>query len=188
MPQAKHDALTIGSSVQLLQAGQLSELLGATKTALPSTLNSIHTCVRNVCYGRVEGNFYTDGWPRFTTVVFQCTSPRLSDIADLNCHSTSKDGLLAVLREAGLVTFCKQQVVQVSESEEMVSFNHLLRDLSLGRGGEGMRCCSMDEVDHYVLQDKAQLELHTSTACPEGCGVREALHPGVRECCNFHYY
>ena len=100
----------------------------------------------------MEGNFYTDGWPRFTTVVFQCTSPRLSDIADLNCHSTSKDGLFTVLREAGLVTFCKQQVVQVSESEEMASFNHLLRDLSLGRGGggEGMRCCSMEEVAHYI--------------------------------------
>ena len=39
-----------------------------------------------------ETSIYTDGWPRFTTVVFQCTFPRLSDIADLNCHSTSKDG------------------------------------------------------------------------------------------------
>ena len=36
-----------------------------------------------------------------------------------------------------------------------------------------MRCCSMDEVGHYVLQDKAQLELHTSTACPEGYVVGE---------------
>lgn len=153
--------------MQLLHSGNLRELLHATQTALPDTLNSIHTCVRNAYYGRVEGNFYTDGWPWFTTVVFQCTFPRLSDIADLNCHSTSKDRLLAVLQEVGLVTFHKQQVIQVSESEDMASFNHLMQDLSPG-GGEGIRHCSMDEVGHYVLQDKAQLELHTSAACPEG--------------------
>ena len=63
MPQAKHDALNIGSSVQLLHGGQLSELLGATKTVLPNTLNSIHTCVRNVFTDvHVEGNFYIYGW------------------------------------------------------------------------------------------------------------------------------
>ena len=37
--------------------------------------------VKDVQEKRVTANFYTDGWPNFTTVISQAFSPRLSEVA-----------------------------------------------------------------------------------------------------------
>ena len=104
------------SQVQVveLHVSDLAELRARVKPDLPRS-SGICISALNVIEGRVEGNFYTDGWPNFTTVVFQCLKPRLSEICDLHCCTTCKQRLLSVLEQAGLVTAGRWQYLQVVE-------------------------------------------------------------------------
>ena len=85
--------------------------------------------------GRVQGNFYTDAWPHFTTVVFQCVEPRLSETADLLCYSTSKHDLLHVLQQNQLVTGGKWQMIQIIEDDNKTIGECVIKNLNIdGRG------------------------------------------------------
>ena len=141
------------SEVTLVDTARLVHLFEELKPALPRS-NSMRICVKNVMEGRVEGNFYTDEWPRFTTVVFQCLRPRLSDVADLNCYTTSKERLLYVLQKAELVDFHKWQLILVGEDKQESTTSYLVENLhSVGedRNRVGLSDYFVIEQGDYTL-------------------------------------
>lgn len=93
--------------------------------------NIMYTSVRNVIEGRVEGRFYTDEWPDFTTVVFQCFQPRLSDVSDLYCCTSSRQQLPRVLEQARLVTTGQWQYLHIVEDDDNAVTDFLFRNLRL---------------------------------------------------------
>ena len=42
--------------------------------------------VKRVRDGKITANFYTDGWPVFSTVVCQLLKPRLSDVGHVEAY------------------------------------------------------------------------------------------------------
>ena len=159
------------SQVQVveLHVSDLAELRARVKPDLPRS-SGICISALNVIEGRVEGNFYTDGWPNFTTVVFQCLKPRLSEICDLHCCTTCKQRLLSVLEQAGLVTAGRWQYLQVVEdgcNKDVTDF--LIQHLRL----HGKPLTAND----YSLQENVMcaLEAHhpaTFTECPQGYRIK----------------
>ena len=141
---------------------RLAELRDSLKTQLPRS-NSMRMCIRNVMEGRVQGNFYTDAWPHFTIVVFQCVEPRLSDTADLLCYSTSKHDLLHVLQQNQLVTVGKWQIIEIVENDSKTTGEYFIKKF------DGRHLLPQDystiEYGMYGLLQEVKLP---SLPCPEG--------------------
>jgi len=126
--------------------------------------------LRNVIEGRVEGHFYTNGWPEFTTVVFQCLQPRLSDVCDLHCYTSSKQQLHWVLEQARLVTSGQWQYIQIVEDDDAVA-DYVVQNIrpdgqtKLSRGDYTIYRYGM-----YALVGQLPT---TSAECPEGYRLGE---------------
>ena len=144
--------------------GHLAELREILKPQLPRS-NSVRMCIRNVMEGRVQGNFYTEAWPHFTTVVFQCVEPRLSDTADLLCYSTSKHDLLHVLQQNQLVSVGKWQMIEIIEDGSKTIGEHFIKNLKID--GRHLLLQDYSAIDYgmYGLLQKTKLP---SLLCPEG--------------------
>ena len=164
-------ANAIPCRVVQLGPSDLVELQEQLKPGLPRT-SGLRASARNVLEGRVEGNFYTDGWPEFMTIVFQCLQPRLSNVCDLHCYTTVKQHLLQVLEQAHLVTAGQWQLLQVIENREgMAVTNYLVKNLRPD-GEKVLRSedYSVMELGMYALLG----ELPTARAkCPVGYSLGE---------------
>ena len=55
--------------------------------------SQMQMAAKRVRDGKIAANFYTDGWPEFSTVVCQIISPRLSDVRMLASDSQPLAGL-----------------------------------------------------------------------------------------------
>ncbi len=111
-----------------VESSDLVELCERLKPELPRA-GSLLISARNVIAGRVEGKFYTDKWPGFSTVVFQCLQPRLSDECDLYCYTTSKQQLCCVLEQAHLVTKGQWQYIQIVEDDDSAVTDYVVRNI-----------------------------------------------------------
>ena len=110
----------VDTGVWCVQDRQLSEFLEMLSHGLPRT-NGLRISGQNVVNGRVKGRFYVDNWPNFTTVVFQCLQPSISNTGDLLCYTTSlasKQQLARFLDQAGLITAGSWQFLYIIEDEE----------------------------------------------------------------------
>ena len=144
----------------------LVDLRERLKPELPRA-GSLCTSVRNVIEGRVEGHFYTDGWPEFTTVVFQCLQPRLSDECDLHCYTTSKQRLPSLLEQAHLVTSGQWQYVEIVEDDANTVTDYLVQNLKLD--GKAKLLPTIDySVTEYRMYTLLEQLPTTNTECPEG--------------------
>ena len=158
---SQHSSMCSGGRVVI---DNLAELRDNLKPKLPKS-NSMRMCIRNVMEGRVQGNFYTDAWPHFTTVVFQCVEPRLSDTADLLCYSTSKHDLLHVLQQNQLVTEGKWQMIQIIEDDNKTIGEYLMKNLKIDGQVLLPQDYSVVQSGMYGLVKKIELP---SLPCPEG--------------------
>ncbi len=152
-----------------LDAGDLGKLRAKMKAGSPRA-STLCNSLRNVIEGRVEGHFYTDGWPEFTTVVFQCLQPRLSDVCDLHCYTTSKQQLHCVLEQARLVTSGQWQYIQIVEDDDAVT-DYVVQNIR----PDGQTKLSHDDYTIYQYGMYAlvgQLP-STSAKCPEGYRLGE---------------
>ena len=146
----------------IVNSRHLVELRERLKPELPRS-NSMRICIRNVLERRVLGRFYVDEWPCFTTVVFQCLQPRLSDTADLFCYSTSKHRLLHVLEQNRLVSMGKWQHIVVIEDDDRSIADYLTKNLRLD--GD----YSLSPQDYYVFEVGTYCLLDELKICKEPC-------------------
>ena len=110
---------------------QLYEFLEILSHGMPRT-NGLRISGQNVVNGRVKGRFYVDNWPNFTTVVFQCLQPSISNTGDLLCYTTSlasKQQLARFLDQAGLITAGSWQFLYIIEDEEKSVAECLVQNL-----------------------------------------------------------
>ena len=126
---------------------------------------------RNVLEGRVEGAFYTDGWPDFTTVVFEILQPRFSDVCDLYCYATFNPHLVRLLEQAHLVTVGRWQFLQIIEDDDRTITDYLIRTLR----PDGSAKLSPDEYSVHECGMYALVgQLPSSSAeCPVGYRLGE---------------
>jgi len=115
--------------------------------------------------GRVRGNFYTDAWPHFTTVVFQCDEPRLSDTADLLCYSTSKHDLLHVLQQNQLVTVGKWQMIDIIDDDNKTIGKYLIKSLQADGQSLSSQKFSITDLEMYGFLGQFSFP---NISCPEG--------------------
>ena len=87
----------------------LSQLVEELKSNLPATIIA-YMCARNARDGLISARIYTDGWPNFSTTVCQILKPKVSEVSDLICYSTSMEKQLSVLLEADVLTWGKWQM------------------------------------------------------------------------------
>ena len=152
----------------IVNARHLVELSKRLKPALPRS-NSMRICIRNILERRVVGNFYVDEWPCFTTVVFQCLQPRLSETADLFCYSTSKHRLLRVLEENRLVSMGKWQHIAVVEDDDRSIADYLTKNLRLdGEYSLSPQDYNVFEFGTYCLLDELKI---CKEPCPTGYSI-----------------
>ena len=65
--------------------------------------------------GKITANFYTDGWPVFSTVVCQLLKPRLSDVGHVEVyeHTCTKASFVYCYGDSSFVSFlpsyCRRQ-------------------------------------------------------------------------------
>ncbi len=163
------DTSTHSCTAIRLDTSDLGQLRAKMKAG-PPTASALCNSLRNVIEGRVEGHFYTDGWPEFTTVVFQCLQPRLSDVCDLHCYTTSKQQLHWVLEQARLVTSGQWQYIQIVEDDDAV-VDYVVQNI---RPNGQTRLSRGD----YAVHDNGMYALvgqlpTTSAECPEGYRLGE---------------
>ena len=123
----KRSVITFASSVHKVaeDAKALSQLVDKLKAGLPAT-NMVYVCARNAQDNKILSNFYTDGWPDFSTVICQIQKPRLSDESDLLCYSTCEASILSLLQESGVITWGRRQLIEGLESDHA---DHLIETL-----------------------------------------------------------
>ena len=155
-------------SSEVVDSPHLVELRERLKSGLPGT-NSMRICIRNVLERRVLGRFYVDEWPCFTTVVFQCLQPRLSDTADLFCYSTSKHRLLHVLEQNRLVSMGKWQQILTVEDDGKSIADYVVENLQLdGEYSLASQDYYVEEVGMYALLDELKIP---KEPCREGYSI-----------------
>ena len=66
---------------------------------------------RRVRDGKITANFYTDGWPVFSTVVCQLLKPRLSDVGHEEAYMSIRVPKLCILLSfvSFLPSYCRRQ-------------------------------------------------------------------------------
>jgi hypothetical protein len=94
----------------------LSQLVDRLKAGLPAT-NLVYVCARNALNNKILSNFYTDGWPDFSSVICQIHKPRMSDDSDLLCYSNCKESILSLMKESGVITWGRWQVIEGLKSD-----------------------------------------------------------------------
>ena len=115
--------------------------------------------------GRVQGNFYAKAWPQFTTVVFQCVEPRLSETADLMCYSTSKHDLLHVLQQNQLVTEGKWQMIPIVEDDSKTIGEYVIKNIKINGQSLSSQHYFALHTDIYSFLGQVNL---LNAPCPEG--------------------
>ncbi len=172
--EAPHDEMAERSDFRLVRLAPtaLVGLLKKLESGLPRT-SGLRSSAKNVLEGRVEGTFYTDGWPEFTTVVFEILQPRFSDICDLYCYTTSKPHLVRLLEQAHLVTVGRWQFLQIIEDDDRTMTDYLIQNLQpdgdarLSPGDYSVYECGM-----YALLGQLPT---TSAKCPVGYRLGELV-------------
>ena len=114
---------------------KLSQLVDKLKAGLPAT-NLVYVCARNAQDNKILYNFYTDGWPNFSSIVCQIKKPRVSDESDLLCYSTCEKRLLSLLQESGVITWGRWQVIDGLESDHADNLVDMLKSINSTAKGQ----------------------------------------------------
>jgi hypothetical protein len=109
----------------------LSQLVDRLKAGLPAT-NLVYVCARNALNNKILSNFYTDGWPDFSSVICQIHKPRMSDDSqtDLLCYSNCKESILSLLKESGVITWGRWQVIEDLKSDHADHLIDMLQSIN----------------------------------------------------------
>ena len=113
----------------------LSQLVDKLKAGLPAT-NMVYVCARNARDDKILSNFYTDGWPDFSSIICQIQKPRLSDESDLLCYSSCEASMLSLLQESGVVTWGRWQLIDDLESDHADHLIDMLRSVNSTATGQ----------------------------------------------------
>ena len=113
----------------------LSQLMDKLKVGLPAS-NLVYVCTRNARDNKILSNFYTNGWPDFSSVICQIQKPRLSDESDLLCYSTCEASILSLLQESGVITWGRWQLIEGLESDHADHLIEMLRGVNSTATGQ----------------------------------------------------
>ena len=113
----------------------LSQLVDKLKAGLPAT-NLVYVCARNARDNKILSNFYTDGWPDFSSIICQIQKPRLSDESDVLCYSTCEASILSLLQESGIITWGRWQLIEGLESDHADHLVDILRSVNSSATGQ----------------------------------------------------
>ncbi|KAL5474744.1 hypothetical protein EMCRGX_G026737 [Ephydatia muelleri] len=148
----------------------LRHLLGHLKeTPQQRSTNEMANTIQTVLWRRTQVDFYTDGWPQFTSIAARIRSPTVVDVV---LHTSCKERLLELLRDDRILLYPGSHNnggVIISDTEASLA-EYLMKNMK-SRDGKPLLT---DIISGQMLQMSKDIAMsfHERTLiCPEGYNI-----------------